>query len=186
MSDYLVLGIMSGTSLDGLDLALCRFSEHAGEGQHKWTFEILAASTFPYPRDLATDLRKAQRRDALGLIALHKRYGQFIAGRVNDFLKDKPRPLFIASHGHTVFHYPGAGINFQIGDGAVIAAGTGLPVVCDFRSQDIALGGQGAPLVPVGDYYLFDQYIFCRTLPLLSGIPLLCRLFARFRNQRSI
>ncbi len=151
---YTVLGLMSGTSLDGLDLALCDFWYDG-----KWNFQVLKTQTVPYPQQLAKSLRGAARLSALELVTLHKDYGRFLAQKINKFLSGAPKqPVLIASHGHTVFHYPEAGINFQIGDGAVINALTGLPVVCDFRSQDIALGGQGAPLVPTGDLLLFDGY----------------------------
>ncbi len=185
MERYLSLGIMSGTSLDGLDLALCEFryersmkhtSDDKTEGS--WSFQILEARTVPYPRELALELRKAQKGSALNLIALHKRYGKFIAEKVNEFLVGKSRPMLIASHGHTVFHYPDAGINFQIGDGAIIVSLTGLPVVCDFRSQDIALGGQGAPLVPAGDYFLFPGYNILLNLGGFSNVTIRNRMIA--------
>ncbi len=185
MERYLALGIMSGTSLDGLDLALCEFkndqsAQSGGDRQTSvsWSFRILEARTVPYPRELAMELRKAQKGSALNLIALHKQYGKFIARQVNEFLEGKSKPMLVASHGHTVFHYPDAGINFQIGDGAVIASLTGLPVVCDFRSQDIALGGQGAPLVPVGDYYLFPDYNILLNLGGFSNVTIRSRMIA--------
>jgi len=158
MKKYLVLGIMSGTSLDGLDLALCQFTKNTFGENERWSFKLIFSQTYEYSKDLVKKLRQAQFSDGLTLIALHKYYGEFIAQKVNEFLLNKPRPLLIASHGHTVFHYPQKRVNFQIGDGAVIASLTNLPVVCDFRSQDIALDGQGAPFVPLGDYYLFEDY----------------------------
>ncbi len=155
MAKYKVLGIMSGTSLDGLDLALCVFEQK----QDKWFFDVEKTHTFDYPEFLQENLRQAQTFDALHLIELHKDYGEFIAECVNKFLLDvEEKPALIASHGHTILHLPEEGINFQAGDGAVISAQTGITTVCDFRSVDIALGGQGAPLVPMGDLLLFDQY----------------------------
>ncbi len=177
MTDYIALGIMSGTSLDGLDLALCRFWQESDKTKN-WDFEILSAITVAYPKDLTAQLRNAQNGSALELITLHKHYGKFIAQKVNDFLVGKPRPLFIASHGHTIFHYPEQGINFQLGDGAVVAALTGLAVVCDFRSQDIALAGQGAPLVPVGDIYLFGEYDLLLNLGGFSNITVRSEMIA--------
>ncbi len=165
-----VIGIMSGTSLDGLDIAYCHFSENLS--QNKWTFEIKQATTVEYPKDLAKRLRNAQHSRALELIRLHKEYGEFIARKILEFLdkKNLTRPDLIASHGHTIFHYPEAGINFQIGDGAVISAITGITTVSDFRSQDIALGGQGAPLVPMGDKILFAEYSLLLNLGGFSNI----------------
>ncbi len=167
MEKYSALGIMSGTSLDGLDLALCHFWE-----DNQWHYSIVKARTVKYPAQLKSRLRKAQHLSGLDLIALHKEYGRFIVQQVNAFLDGMEKPLLIASHGHTVFHYPDGGINLQIGDGAVIAALTGLPVVCDFRSTDIALGGQGAPLVPTGDYFLFPGYAMLLNLGGFSNITI--------------
>ncbi len=164
---YTVLGLMSGSSLDGLDMALCTFEKLAGQ----WQFDIINAQTVKYPSSLAQQLRNASRSKALDLITLHKSYARFMADRINAYLRTTgEKPLLIASHGHTVFHYPEAGINFQIGDGAVISALTGLPVVCDFRSQDMALGGQGAPLVPWGDKLLFPGYAMLLNLGGFSNI----------------
>jgi anhydro-N-acetylmuramic acid kinase len=96
---------------------------------------------------------------------LHKDYGKYIAELVNNFISEyNLKPDLIASHGHTIFHQPSLGLCFQLGDGAVIAAETGINTVCDFRSMDIAVGGQGAPLVPVGDEYLFKDFDFCLNL----------------------
>ncbi len=163
-----VIGVMSGSSLDGLDLAYCEFKYDRG----KWKYEIQKAVTVPYPRDLAKSLRNARHLNALELIRLHKEYGEFIGKKILEFIKSNglAKPDLISSHGHTVFHYPEAGINFQIGDGAAISAITGITVVSDFRSQDIALGGQGAPLVPMGDKLLFADYDLLLNLGGFSNI----------------
>jgi len=155
------VGLMSGTSLDGLDLVLASFQETNG----RWHFSILKAETRPYSAAWKQDLTAAPKLPGETLIALHKSYGKYLGEQVNDFLKDTDlRPSLVASHGHTVFHQPVAGMVFQLGDGNVLAAETGLPVIFDFRSLDVALGGQGAPLVPVGDRLLFPEYAYCLNL----------------------
>ncbi|MHC1775918.1 MAG: anhydro-N-acetylmuramic acid kinase [Lentimicrobium sp.] len=152
------LGIMSGTSLDGLDLALCRFKVQNG----KWSYEILKAETIPYPEEWQKILMGLHHADALTISLIHTRYGHWIGQACNQFLKAAPViPQIIASHGHTIFHRPGEGMTLQIGSGAAIAAETGITSVCDFRSLDVALGGQGAPLVPIGDKLLFGNYTAC-------------------------
>jgi anhydro-N-acetylmuramic acid kinase len=160
--DYLAAGVMSGTSGDGLDLALCRFSVSSG----RWKFKIIKASTVSY-RGTGWDrrLESAMGIGGLDLMELHRDFGRFTAEMLNIFLKDVPeKPDIIASHGHTIFHQPEKGLTFQAGDGAFIAAITGITTVCDFRRLDVALGGQGAPLVPLGDELLFGQYSYCLNL----------------------
>ncbi|MBK6963919.1 MAG: anhydro-N-acetylmuramic acid kinase [Bacteroidales bacterium] len=152
------LGIMSGTSLDGLDLALCRFDVLNG----RWSYEILKAETIPYPEEWQIILKELHIADALTISLTHTRYGRWIGQACNQFLTTVPViPQIIASHGHTIFHRPGEGMTLQIGSGAAIAAETGITTVCDFRSLDVALGGQGAPLVPIGDKLLFGDFAAC-------------------------
>jgi anhydro-N-acetylmuramic acid kinase len=152
------LGIMSGTSLDGLDLALCRFDTMNGQ----WKYRIIKAETIPYPPEWQQSLLKAPEADALTISLLHASYGRWIGQACNVFLTGSSiKPQLIASHGHTIFHRPGEGMTLQIGSGAAIAAETGITNVCDFRSLDVALGGQGAPLVPIGDKLLFGEYDAC-------------------------
>ena len=161
MQEYTVVGIMSGTSLDGLDIALCHFKENNEE----WNFKILKAKTYDYDEEWKKRLGNADKLSGFELIKLHKEYGRFIGERVNRFLRGViQRTDLISSHGHTVFHIPEQQINFQLGDGAMIAAATGINTVSDFRTLDIALNGQGAPLVPVGDYFLFRKYDSCVNL----------------------
>ena len=161
MKKYWVIGIMSGTSLDGTDLALCHFTESEG----RWTFEIKKAVTYPYPAEWEERLRNAHQYDGLSLALLHASYGHYLGSVARRFLQQLPvRPHLIASHGHTVFHQPSARMTLQIGSGAALAAETGLPVVCDFRTTDVAKGGQGAPLVPAGDRLLFGSYFYCLNL----------------------
>jgi len=145
---------MSGTSLDGVDLALCRFANN----KDSYSYEIEAAQTFPYPKNIAYKLSNALELSGPELAELHFGLSYFFAETVNTFLTGKQRPAYISSHGHTVFHSPQDRYTLQIGNGGVLAQMTGIPVICDFRSGDVALGGQGAPLVPAGDKLLFSEY----------------------------
>lgn len=159
---WLVLGLMSGTSLDGVDLALARFSRNSS-GQ--WAYEMLKASTINYNKVWRKNLASAHTLSGDSLTRLDREYGNLLADMIVSFLEDCPeKPGFICSHGHTVFHNPKEGYTLQIGSGAVMAARLGIPVVNDFRSADVALGGQGAPLVPVGDKWLFHDYETCLNL----------------------
>ncbi len=152
---------MSGTSLDGVDVACCQFYFES----NKWNYKIIVAETFQYDYTWKEKLNHAINSDALHLILLHTEYGAYLGKLVNKFILKNKLPIdFIASHGHTIFHQPEKRMTFQIGDGSAIAAVTGLPVICDFRSGDVALGGQGAPLVPIGDKYLFSEFDFCINL----------------------
>jgi anhydro-N-acetylmuramic acid kinase len=162
MKEYLATGIMSGTSLDGMDLAHCAFSEQEG----KWSFRLIHAETISYPPEWKSRLRDASLIGGRELLALHAGYGHFIGQTLNQFLlRHNIRDAgIIASHGHTVFHRPDLGYTFQAGSGAAIAAETGRTVVSDFRSLDVALKGQGAPLVPIGDKLLFGDHRFCLNL----------------------
>jgi anhydro-N-acetylmuramic acid kinase len=158
---YEIIGLMSGTSLDGLDVAFCAFDY----SNNKWSFQILKAVTFSYTPQWQHKLSEAMNLSADQLASLHMEYGEFIGKQVNQFINDiKLKPDFIASHGHTVFHRPDLGYTFQLGSGAAIAAITGIETICDFRSQDVAFKGQGAPLVPVGDKLLFSEYDICLNL----------------------
>ena len=158
MDKYKVIGIMSGTSLDGLDIAFCRFKLEKG----KWSYKINCAKTVKYTSDFKKLLSRKTKVGSLKLLSADKQFGNFIAKEANKFIrKNKLKPDFISSHGHTIFHQPEKGLTFQIGSGRVIADKTGFPVVCDFRTLDVALGGQGAPLVPIGDKLLFSEYEAC-------------------------
>lgn len=148
-----VIGVMSGSSLDGIDLALCRFDRN---GEH-WSFAIEKAETVPLPGTLRERLLHATAADALELARLHRDVGITIGTACKEFRQGTEAAL-IASHGHTVFHKPHEGLTTQVGCGAHIAARAGLPTVCDFRTMDVALGGQGAPLVPFGERMLFPEH----------------------------
>ena len=155
---YRVIGLMSGSSLDGLDIAYIEFEEKAG----KWKYTILEAECISYSGAWETSLANAPLLPAIELLALHSRYGHYLGEAVNSFIKARSlefKVALVVSHGHTVFHHPGL-FTFQLGDGAAISAKTNLPVVSDLRSMDIALGGQGAPIVPLGEQLLFEGYDF--------------------------
>ncbi|MDR2126317.1 MAG: anhydro-N-acetylmuramic acid kinase [Prevotellaceae bacterium] len=165
-NEYYALGLMSGTSLDGLDMALCNFVK-----TDRWNYKVIAAATVEYPDNLRKRLGKSIELSAYEFVCLDVDLGKFIAEQVNAFLETQNiKPDFIASHGHTTFHQPQTGLTSQIGSGATIAAHTGITTVCDFRTTDVALGGQGAPLVPVGDELLFERYDACLNLGGISNV----------------
>lgn len=156
-----MIGLMSGTSLDGLDLVCVDFAE-----DQKLHYEIVAFTTYDY-----LDVWRQQLQDAFYLnsdeiASIHQDYGRFLGEQVNRFIAEYHLESidFIASHGHTLFHKPEEGFTLQIGDGQVLANATGYKVICDFRTQDVELGGQGAPLVPIGDRLLFSEYSHCINL----------------------
>ncbi len=199
---YIALGVMSGTSADGLDLALCRFEKarndrpdsgidrnpadhdpgnrdyENGNGSGNddnispWSFRILKTRNFSYSGTAWPErLVAAETSDGYTLMEMHRDFGRFTGETIKDFLVDPcPTPDLIASHGHTIFHRPEKGITLQIGDGTEIAAVTGITTVSDFRRLDVALGGQGAPLVPIGDDLLFGSYDYCLNLGGFSNI----------------
>ena len=167
---YNVIGTMSGTSLDGLDIAHCSFTF----SENKWTFKINEAQTIQFPNKLTEKLKSAINSSGLDLMKLHNELGNFIGEGVNNFILseniNKSEVNCIASHGHTIFHQPEINLTTQIGNGANISAITNLPVISDFRTSDIALGGQGAPLVPIGDQLLFSEYDYCINLGGIANI----------------
>ena len=152
---------MSGTSLDGLDLAAVEFYYD----NEKWDFNLAATATVPYSDEWENKLAASDKLTGEKLIQLHTDYGRFTGKEVLKFMQSSGFvPDLIASHGHTVFHQPEKHFTFQAGSGAHIAAETGITTVADFRTGDVALGGQGAPLVPVGDRLLFSEYETCMNL----------------------
>ncbi len=164
---YRVIGIMSGTSLDGVDVLCAHFSFE----NNQWKYEILAAKTYPYSDMWLSRLQHLPTESASNFAKTHAFYGRYLGQLVQTFLKETGvQADFVASHGHTIFHQPAIGFTSQIGDGAALSAYAGLPVVCDFRSLDVALGGQGAPLVPIGDELLFAKYDACLNLGGFSNI----------------
>lgn len=154
---YNVIGLMSGSSLDGLDIAFVQF--HATGG--KWSMEVQQAVTYPYSAEWEEKLRNCTAVSAADYLLLHASYGHLTGQLVNRFVAEfglEHKVHMIASHGHTSFHMPALGMTAQLGDGAAIAAETGLPVISDLRAMDIAFGGQGAPIVPIGEKLLLGEY----------------------------
>ena len=160
---------MSGTSLDGLDICYAKFQNITN-----WEFEILKTETIPYSLEWKNRLQNAILLSAEDLLALDKEYGFYLGEKTQEFIsKNNITDLdFIASHGHTVFHQPQRKFTLQIGDGRAIKLTTKKPVIYDFRSQDVLMGGNGAPLVPIGDELLFSQYDACLNLGGFSNISL--------------
>lgn len=156
-----VIGLMSGTSLDGIDIVYVKFDKNNYKN-----FNILTEETVSYSEKWKLELQNAISFSKEKLIDLDISYGKLLAEKVNNFIeKNKIKKIdFIASHGHTILHQPEKGITLQIGNGQEIANLINQKVVCDFRTQDVELGGQGAPLVPIGDELLFSEYDYCLNL----------------------
>lgn len=154
---YNVIGLMSGSSLDGLDIVFVELTEVRGA----WSYMIQASECIPYSDKWKEDLKTAIDMNARDYMLLHTAYGHYTGEQVKAFIERhqlEHRVHFIASHGHTTFHMPQSRMTAQLGDGAAIAAVTGLPVISDLRAMDVALGGQGAPIVPIGEQLLFAGY----------------------------
>ena len=160
-NSYNVIGVMSGTSLDGIDLAYVNFTFSEG-----WSFKIMTAETVPYPENWQKVLSEAVHYDDSQLKDLDENYTQYLSEVISEFLSknDIFEPDAVCSHGHTIKHEPENGFTLQIGNLPQLASILGHTVVCDFRVQDVEFGGQGAPLVPVGDELLFSEYDYCLNL----------------------
>ncbi len=157
LSSYQVLSLMSGTSLDGLDMAYCEFTF-----DNSWSFELLKHKSVTYPEDFKKVLQNAIHLPSADLLHLNNTYGTWLGEHCKNFTQEVfLQPDIIASHGHTIHHQPQKGLTYQIGSGQHLANASGIRTVCDFRTGDMALGGQGAPLVPMGDALLFNHYDFC-------------------------
>ena len=167
MNEIHIIGLMSGTSLDGLDLAYCKFSS-----QESLAFEIIHSQTVSYSKEWKARLASGISLSKEELESLSLDFGTFMAEHLNDFIElHKIEKIdAIASHGHTVFHQPQNGITLQVGDPKPMYDVVHKPIVWDFRSQDVAMGGQGAPLVPIADKLLFATYDACLNLGGFSNI----------------
>lgn len=166
---YNIIGLMSGTSGDGLDLAHCHLEYQKG----KWSYEILQTETRSFPTELGQALATSHLLSSLDLALLDVNFGRWMGEQVKNFcFEHQIRPMAIASHGHTVFHQPEKGLSLQIGNGWALHQASGQVVISDFRMLDVQLGGQGAPLVPIGDQLLFPQVDFCINLGGISNISL--------------
>jgi anhydro-N-acetylmuramic acid kinase len=167
INTYTILGCMSGTSLDGLDLACCHFRLH----EEKWEYAILAAETIPYTDAWQQRLAGLMEADALTFIKTDRELGKWMGEQARVFMdRHHVQPQAVASHGHTIFHKPEEGYTVQIGQGFPMMVACGIPVINDFRSLDVALGGHGAPLVPIGDEFLFSDFTFCLNLGGIANI----------------
>jgi len=156
---YSAIGIMSGSSLDGLDIVFAEFDERGGE----WNYQIKVSACYEYENEWLQALKNATTLNAYNYLLLHSAYGKYIGQKINQFIEKfslHHQVQLIASHGHTTFHAPHLGMTAQLGDGAAIAAATGINVVSDLRALDVALGGQGAPIVPIGEKLLWNKFDF--------------------------
>jgi anhydro-N-acetylmuramic acid kinase len=161
---------MSGSSLDGLDVCLATFREN----ETGWHFEIHRAETIELPENLMERLKNADRIDQIALQVLDVDYGCWIGNQVVKFIESTHEKVdFVSVHGHTVFHEPKMGISLQIGNGDRIAERCGLPVIDNFRIDDIKKGGQGAPLVPLGEYFLFPDVTAFVNLGGISNVSIM-------------
>lgn len=178
MDSYRVIGLMSGSSLDGLDIAYCEFRYKS----KRWEYTILETSVAPFADEWVQDIKGLPVSNAKNFCQAHAAFGAYFGTQVKLFVEERKlhgKVDFVASHGHTIFHFPDKHFTTQIADGAAIAAHAGLPVVCDFRTTDIANGGQGTPIVPIGDKLLFADYRFCLNIGGIANIS--CKV-----NERRI
>ena len=153
---------MSGTSLDGIDLAEIAFHY----SKEKWSFEILKAETIAYSSYWKDELREAINYSKEQLERLDFKYTQKLSEDILSFIQRNNIQEIdaVCSHGHTILHQPEKGFTLQIGNLPRLAKMISRTVVCDFRTQDVEMGGQGAPLVPIGDRLLFSEYDYCLNL----------------------
>ncbi|MDP5061779.1 MAG: anhydro-N-acetylmuramic acid kinase [Maribacter sp.] len=167
MKTYKIIGLMSGTSLDGLDLAYC----HIWEKNGGWEFDIKETKSVKYSSEMLNTLKDAISISAEKLIELHNTYGTWLGEQTSVFINENKLVVdYVASHGHTTHHRPELGLTFQVGSGQHLANVTGIKVIADFRTNDLALGGQGAPLVPIGDRMFFNEYDYCLNLGGISNV----------------
>ena len=165
--NYNVIGVMSGTSLDGVDLAYIKFNH-----SENWTFEIFQSETVSYSEEWLAKLKNAIHFNPSELEELNVSYTKLLASIISDFISKHNLTEIdaVCSHGHTILHQPQNGFTLQIGNLPMIRDLVNQTIVCDFRVQDVQLGGQGAPLVPIGDELLFSEYDYCLNLGGFSNI----------------
>lgn len=167
MRDFKVIGLMSGSSLDGVDIAYVNFSHD----NKRWFFQIVEAGNIPYSSYWKEQLSEAFNKSKEELADLDKEYGRYLGNITKRFIeKYELEPKLIASHGHTIFHRPEEGFTLQIGNGQEIANATGIMTINDFRSEDVSKGGQGAPLVPIGDRHLFAEFPICLNIGGIANV----------------
>lgn len=160
-NSYKVLGVMSGTSLDGIDVVYVELSR-----SESWKYRVISAETIEYSDSWQKKLGGAVDCQGEDLVELNIDYTQYLAGVISSFIRNHGITNLdaVCSHGHTVKHAPENGYTLQIGNLPELAVLLDEVVVCDFRVADVKLGGQGAPLVPVGDALLFGEYDVCLNL----------------------
>lgn len=167
MKDFKVIGLMSGSSLDGVDIAYVNFSHD----NKRWFFQIVEAGNVPYTSFWKEKLSSAFNKDTEELKKLDIEYGHYLGTITKKFIrKYELEPKLIASHGHTIFHRPEEQYTLQIGDGNEIAKTTGIMTINNFRSEDVRKGGQGAPLVPIGDKHLFSDFPICLNIGGIANV----------------
>ncbi|MEE1896701.1 anhydro-N-acetylmuramic acid kinase [Flavobacterium rakeshii] len=166
--NYNVLGVMSGTSLDGVDLAHIIFNCQKGV----WSYNVIECQTVAYSNEWVGRLKEAVGYTKEMLEKLNDEYTLLLSGIIKTFIEDNAIKGLdaVCSHGHTILHQPQNGFTLQIGNKQELAKNIGITIVCDFRVQDVEMGGQGAPLVPIGDRLLFSDYSYCLNLGGFSNI----------------
>ena len=173
---YKVIGLMSGSSLDGLDLVYVHLQEKTATVQQhpkSWEYTLIHSACYPYTAEWKQKLAGAPQLSALDYQLLHTEYGHYLGQQVNKFIEEfglHYKVQLVVSHGHTAFHWPGRRMTAQLGDGAAIAAETRINVVSDLRAMDLALGGQGAPIVPIGEKLLLPGYEFFLNLGGIANV----------------
>ena len=182
-NSYLAIGLMSGSSLDGVDIAYCHFNCSTTSGVFNIeNWQLMETETYPFSEFWKNRLRSLPNGSAFEIMDAHAAFGSYMGEMVNRFLLekkiDKQKVDLIASHGHTIFHEPARGFTTQIGDGAALSVATQCIVINDFRSADIALGGQGAPLAPMADKMLFPNFDFYLNLGGIANVT--CNINGRF------
>lgn len=176
---YRAIGLMSGSSLDGLDIVFAEFHENGG----KWTYEIMASDCYAYSPQWQERLQNAIHLSALDYQLLHTAYGHYLGEQVNKFMDKHQlqyKVMLISSHGHTTFHIPTQRMTAQLGDGSAIAATSELPVVSDLRALDVAFGGQGAPIVPIGEKLLLGGYDYYLNLGGIANLSVNAEQYVAF------
>ena len=155
MREFKVIGIMSGTSLDGIDIVYVNFKLDIN-----WKYELINSKTYKYEKRWSSLLQSISKEKINSIIKIDKDYTKLLSKHIINFINEfSIKDIdFVSSHGHTALHQPSKSLTYQIGNLPIIAKYINQKVVCDFRVQDVELGGQGAPLVPVGEEYLFSEY----------------------------
>ena len=173
--EYKVIGVMSGTSLDGIDIAYLQFNKNEG-----WQFKILIAETIPYSQNWLSILKHLTHFKREKLNEIDQNYTDYLSEIIQQFINKHHIKQIdaVCSHGHTALHQPENKLTYQIGNLQALSTKLNTTVVCDFRTQDVLLGGQGAPLVPIGDELLFSNYDFCINLGGFANVS------TKVNNQR--